>query len=367
MTPAQAAKYAEMRYNPNVLKDNYKPFAGLDWFRNPDVSVEVMGIDPRSQSIVLTYEKWENPFDNVDYQDITNKYTGDCPPFLSLDCGGCLSTVPDIERVPVKYDSQYKIGASWCPELKSMTISDLETQFNKRMNDFKTVSAVIAWNKLICEAIANPAKTIGREGESFSEHYIEAGDARVEGVDTLTDVITYFDAYFNGEYRIFADRAFEKDIVASGMSTIHTYDKTGIPSAAPQDDELIQGGWKPMPAVPEGLWGHQIYIAPDFKGLYTGAAANPAGVNKHPFLSPDGTRYYVLFATQRSFFTGVMPVGEGHYYPVCNDGYESISKRWLSFNKILFPEEVFVVSFKRNITQYKPAAGGGAGEGGAGA
>lgn len=352
-----------MRYNPNILKHNYKPFGGLDWFSNPDVSVELMGVDPRSQSIVLTYETYENVFDNVDYQDVSKQYTEGCPPRLNLACGGCLSTVSEPTRVEVRYDAQMKIGASWCPELQSMTIGTLEQQFNKRMNDFKIVQAVMGWNKLICEAKANPANTVGRDAELWTKHYIDdAGDARVTGVKVLTDVISYFQAYFGESFRIFADRQFEKDIVASGESTLHTYDKTGIPSAAPQDDVLVQGGWRPISALPEGLWGQQIYIAPDFISFYGGQGATPAAVNRNPFLNEDGSKYYVLFATQRSFYTGVVPVGDAHYYATCeNNGYESISKRWLTFNKVLFPEEVFLIAFDRHVE----VAGGDQGNGAA--
>lgn len=350
LSPAQATNYMEMMYNPNILKDNYKPYAGLEWFSNPDVSVEMMGIDPRSQSVVLTYEKYENPFDNVEYKDVSSLYTGTCPPKLNLGCGGCMSTVSEPERVEVRYDAQMRVGVSWCPELKSLTIGDLDSQMQKRLRDFQIVSGVMAWNALICEATTNPANTIGQEAEIFPKHFIEdGGDARVDGIDLITAVTSYFDAYFGENYRIFAERNFEKDIVASGSSTLHQFDKTGIPSAAPQDDVLVQGGWRPIRALPEGLWGHQIYIAPDFISFYQGAGAKPASVNTNPFLNADGTKYYVLFATQRSFYTGVVFVGDGHYYPVCSDGIESISKRWLSFNKILFPEEVFVIAFTRNV------------------
>lgn len=349
LSPAQATNYMEMMYNPNILKDNYKPYAGLEWFSNPDVSVEMMGIDPRSQSVVLTYEKYENPFDNVEYKDVSSLYTGTCPPKLNLSCGGCMSTVSEPERIEVRYDAQMRVGVSWCPELKSLTIGDLDSQMQKRLRDFQIVSGVMAWNALICEATTSPANTVGQEAEIFPKHFIaDGGDARVDGIDLITAVTSYFDAYFGESYRIFAERNFEKDIVASGSSTLHQFDKTGIPSAAPQDDVLVQGGWRPIRALPEGLWGHQIYIAPDFISFYQGAGAKPASVNTNPFLNADGTKYYVLFATQRSFYTGVVFVGDGHYYPVCSDGVESISKRWLSFNKILFPEEVFVIAFDRH-------------------
>lgn len=360
LTPAMAKDIMDVEYNPVFLKDNYRPYAGLDWFSNPNVSVELMGTDPRSQEVVLTYEDYQNPFDNVEYKDISTQYTGECPARLQLECGGCISTVPTYKRVTVRYDAQMRIGASWCPELKSLTLSDLDEQMTKRMNDFKIVSGVMAWNKLICEAKNSPASTVGREGETFTKHYIELNDARVEGVEAITAVISYFDAYFgDNSYRIFADRALEKDLVADALSSLHAYSENGHMSPAPQDDVLVQGGWRPIRALPNGIWGHQIYIAPDFISFYGGTGATPAAVNRNPFLSDDGSRYYVLFATQRSFYTGVVPVGDGHYYPTCENGIESVSKRWLSFNKILFPEEVLLLSFVRNKSLVDTGSNGG--------
>jgi hypothetical protein len=157
----------------------------------------------------------------------------------------------------------------------------------------------------------------------------------------MTQVIAYMKALFGSEvdYGIFAHRYFEVDMLSSG-STLHNYQNTGIPTAWGNVDQLVQGGWRPVPSLPGGLWGEKILIAPDSKYLYGG------GLNRNPFMSADGTKYYVVIASKRSFYTGVTPLMDARRFPAtCDNKYESIQEEWLGYNDILFPNEVFVIEF----------------------
>lgn len=351
LSPDDHIPLLEMKYSQNILMDRFATFQGLDWF-NPEVTpMELTNNLEIGQSLRVRFENDENPFDHVRVQDVNYKEDQTCPPQLDIDCEpGCISTAPSYRAKDIMFDKLYTVGASWCVRTERLTYGTLENRFQKSLNSARTVQSVYAWTKLICEAVANPAATlIPTDAQCFPVHYVQGGSAASNGVDVMTAVLSYMKALygqrFNTDFGIFAHRYFETDLLSVG-SSLHQYFHTGKETAAINTDRLVQGGWDTMPALPQGLWGNQVMIAPDSQYLYQDQSGTNAVRSYNPFLSPDGTKYYVLIASRRSFYTGVTPLMDMRRFPAtCDNKYESIQQEWLGFNDVLFPNEVFVIEF----------------------
>lgn len=349
LSPDDHIPLLQMKYSSKVLEDRFATFSGIDWF-NPEVTVQELTNNLEvGQSLRVRFKNHENPFNQVQVSDVEYKDGETCPPQLDLDCApGCVSTAPSWRSKDILFDKLYRVGASYCVETERLTYGELESRFQDNLRANQTVQAAHAWNQLICKAVANPANTlIPTDAECFPVHYIEGGSAATSGYDILTQVIAYMKAVFGNaggvDFGIFAHRYLELDLLGSA-SSLHNYSNTGIPTAWGNVDQLVQGGWKPMPALPGGLWGEKFLIAPDSVDLYVGSGAGARNYN--PFISADGSKYYVVIASRRAFYTGITPLMDMRRFPAtCDNKYESIQQSFLGFNDILFPNEIFVIAF----------------------
>lgn len=354
LSPDDHIPLLQMKYNATILEDRFATFSGINWFA-PEVTVQELTNNLEvGQSLRVRFKNHENPFNQVQVSDVDYKDGQTCPPQLDIDCApGCISTKPSWRSKDILFDKLYRVGASYCVETERLTYGELESRFQENLAANQTVQAAHAWNQLICKSVANPATTlIPTDRACFPVHYIEAGSAVTNGYDVLTQVIAYMKAVFGNsgatggapvDYAIFAHRYLEIDLLG-GSSTLHNYQATGIPTAWGNVDALVQGGWTPMPALPGGLWGQKILIAPDSVDLYTGSGANARNYN--PFISADGSKYYVVLASKRSFYTGITPLMDMRRFPAtCDNKNESIQESFLGFNDVLFPNEVFVIAF----------------------
>lgn len=364
LSPEDHIPLMEMKYNNRVLQDRFATFMGLNWF-SPEVAVEELTNRLEiGQSLRVRFENDESPFDHVQVQDVEYDEDQSCPPKLNVNCDpGCISTAPSWRYKDILFDKIYTVGATWCVRTERLTYGTLESRFQKSLDNARTVQAVYAWTKLICEAVANPAQTlIPTDAQCFPVHYVQGGSAAQNGVDVMTAVLSYMQALYGERFRtdfgIFAHRYFETDMLSVG-SNLHQYNNTGIQTAAINADRLTQGGWRPMPALDQGLWGHQVLIAPDSKYLYKTETGADAVTSYNPFLSPDGTKYYVLIASRRSFYTGVTPLMDMTRFPAtCDNKNESLQQEWLGFNDVLFPNELFVIEFDVDCLATGPTSPG---------
>ena len=334
----------KMKYSSAILEQCIDGWAGLDWFQ-PEVQTSELTNDfNMGHSLRIRYKEHENPFDSVLVEDVTYAAGEDCPHRLDEACTpGCISTGSSWRVKDVLYDKKFRTGASWCVETESLTYGDLESRFTENVEKTRTVISINSWSKLICDAIAAPHATeIPTDAACFPTHFYQAGLASVNAVDILKKVTSYLKTRCQGtEMAIFTHRYFEQDM--TDCDAFCSYEKTGVSTPAAQVDSLVQGGWSMMPSLPRGIWGKGIMIAPDSVDLYRG------GVNYNPFLNDDGTKYYMLIASKRSFFTGVTPLMDMKFFPAtCDNKNEAIQQTWLTFNCILFPEEVFVLEFDVN-------------------
>lgn len=367
LSPDDHIPLLQMKYSANILEDKFASFAGLDYFQPEVQQMELTGDLKHSQSLIVRFKNHDNPFNHVEISDVVYKSDQSCPPQIDFQCTpGCISTAPSWRQKEIRFDKYYRVGAQWCTLLEDVTYETLDERMRESLEDQKKVQGILAWNYLICQSIANPAKTLNPiDAKCFPVHYIDGGSAAANAYPLLGQVIGYMKAMFGGttDFAILTNRFFEQDII-SADSSAHNYANTGIPTDWGTKTALIQGGWRPMAPFGGRLWGEQILIAPDSVDFY-GKTSDGKAINYNPFVNDDLTKYYMVIVSRRAFYTGVVPFGpQQHYLPTCENKYESLEQWFLGYNDILFPNEVFVIAFDLNCPEgTKPGTtGSGTGE-----
>lgn len=361
LSPEDHIPLLQVKYSRAILEEKFNTFAGINWF-NPEVKpLELTGDLKVGQTLIVRYKNPQSPFDLVNVSDVKYKDDVTCPPMLDLECTpGCISTVPSWRNKEICFDKLYRIGASWCVETERLTYGSLDERFRESVEANAKVQGIFAWNAFMCQAITAAQSTqtlIPTDAACFPTHYYYAGSAVANGYEVLSQVIAYMKTVFGmADYAIFAHRYFESDMVAPG-ATIYNFGMSTANAnagATTVNVELVQGGWKPMGVLGGKLFGETVYIAPDTIWFYnptinttTGAITPGEAANSfNPFLSADGTKYYVVIASRRSFLTGVTPLMDATRFPAtCDNKYESLQASFLGFNDLLFPREVFVIAF----------------------
>lgn len=373
LSPDDHIPLLQVKYSNKILEDKFATFAGINYF-NPEVEqMELVGDLKVGQSLIVRYKNPQSPFDLVNVSDVTYKEGQTCPPQLDLDCTpGCISTVPSWRTKEIRFDKLYRVGASWCVETERLTYETLDERFRESVEANTQIQGIFAWNAFMCQAITAAQATdtlIPTDAACFPKHYYYAGSATANGYEVLSQVLAYMKTVFGlSEYAIFAHRYFESDMVAPGATI---YNQFGVSTANANagattvNVELTQGGWKPMGVLGGKLFGETVYLAPDNIWFYnptintaTGAITPGAAANSfNPFLSADGSKYYVVIASRRSFYTGVTPLMDATRFPAtCDNKYESLQESFLGFNDLLFPREVFVIAF--DVECYNPVTPG---------
>lgn len=365
LSPDDHIPLLQVKYSQAILQDKFADFAGINWF-NPEVKpMELTGDLKVGQSLIVRYKNPQNPFDFVNVSDVTYKEGQTCPAQIDLECTeGCISTVPSWRSKEIRFDKLYRIGASWCVETERLTYGDLDERFRESVEANNKVQGIFAWNAFMCQAITaaqNTATLIPTDAACFPTHYYYAGSAVANGYEVLSQVLAYMKTvYGDADYGILAHRYFESDMVAPGATIYNQFGYSTANAnagATTVNVPLVQGGWKPMGVLGGKLFGETINIAPDNIWFYnptvntgTGAiAAGEAANSLNPFLSADGTKYYVVITSRRAFLTGVVPLMDATRFPAtCESKYESLQASFLGFNDLLFPREVFVLAFDVN-------------------
>lgn len=351
LDPANHLPLMKMVYSDNILESKFAEAGALNVF-NPEVeaigSKEDLAI---SQSIRIRFKNYRNPFTSVGIKEVQYADDETCPPRMEVDCApGCISTENEWRYEDVRFKNEFQVGVTWCVKQKKLLFQDAEQKFSESIEDSKTVFSTVGWSEFVCQAIDNPAPTLLPRFQSvFPTHYFDAGSA--DRYTTMTNVFNYMKRVFQGrwdsEFFVIADPQFELDMLTVQNNDWHQYNKTGIPTAQGNVDLFVAGGFRPMPALPK-LWGSAILIAPDTVSYYPGAGAL-SGANLNPFQNADGSKYYVVIGSRRSFYHGTVPLMDKTYFPpTCAGGEEAIQQVWMSYYKLLFNEEVFVVAFDQD-------------------
>lgn len=346
LNPATHLPLMEMMYSNNILEQKFASAGALNFFQ-PEVDDSWKNDLAIHQSLRVKYKNYRNPFNNVGVTEVTYDEAQSCPPVMDDQCDtGCISTENTWSTIDVKFKNKFRVGVTWCVESEKLLFQDAESRFNESIEDGSKVQATVGWSELICNAIAAPATTLLPSFASVSAtHYFDANTA--DPYDTMTKVINYMQRVYQGrwdsEFMILADPGFELEILAT-QSNLHNYNSTGVQTTNGNVDTFVAGGFRPMIALPR-LWGKPVMIAPDVVDYYPTSGVL-SGNNLNPFQNANGTKYYVVIVSKRAFFHGAVTLMDKKYFPAtCNNKNDSIQQTWLSFYKILFPNEIFVVAF----------------------
>lgn len=347
LDPATHLPLMEMTYSNNVLEERFAKAGGLNFF-NPEVDGSWKNDLAIHQSIRIRFKNYRNPFTSVGVSAVAYEDGQTCPPVIDGTCDtGCISTENSWRYEDVKYKNKFRVGVSWCVETEKLLYQDAESRFSESIDDGEQVQSTVGWSELVTQAVAAPATTLLPKFQAeFPTHYFDAASA--DQYTVLTKVFNYMKRVYQGrwdsEFVVLADPQLELDLADPGTSDWHRYDKTGIPSAQSNVDTFVAGGWAPMQLLPKH-WGKAILMAPDVVGYYPTAGAL-AGSNLNPFQNADGSKYYVVIVSKRAYFHGAVSLMDKKYFPAtCDNKNDSIQQTWMSFYKILFPNEVFVVAF----------------------
>lgn len=345
LDPATHLPLMKMQYADPVLEDKFAKAGALNFFQ-PEVDTTWRNSPSISQSIRLRYKDYQNPFDVVGVKPVEYKDGVSCPAQLDVDCGTCISTENSWRYADVLYKNEFQVGIQWCVKQEKLLYQDAESRWNESVEAATTVQSTVGWSELICQAIDEAATTLLPAFRNvFPTHYFDAGSA--DQYDTLTQVFNYmkrvYGGRFNSDFVIVAHPQLELDL-ANINSNWHQYDKTGIPTAQANTDVFVAGGFSPMTLLPRN-WGHPILIAPDVVDWHP-STGSLSGSNLSPFENADGSKYYVVIVSKRAYFHGAITLMDKTYFPPnCADGKESIQQVWMSYYKLLFPKEIFVVAF----------------------
>lgn len=349
LNPAQHLPLMEMQYSNAVLEEKFATAGALNFF-SPEVDTNWKNSPDISQSIRIRFKNYQNPFNIVGVSEVTYDDEESCPPVMDDQCDpGCIGTQNSWRYEDVLYKNKFRVGVRWCVESEKLLYQDGESRFEESIEAGRQVQSTVGWSELICQAIADPATTLLPAFQGiFPTHYFDAGDA--DQYDTLTLVFNYmkrvYQARWNNEFAILADPQLELDLL-SHSGEMHAYDKTGIATANGNVDTFTAGGWAPMPAIPK-LWGKPIMIAPDTVSYYPTSGAL-SGSNLNPFQNADGSKYYVVVVSKRAYFHGAITLMDKKHFPAtCDNKYDAIQQTWLSYYKVLFPNEIFVVAFNQD-------------------
>lgn len=346
LDPATHLPLMEMVYSNAILEEKFQSAGALNFF-SPEVDDRWKNDLSIHQSLRIRYKNYRNPFNNVGISAIEYQDGETCPPVMEDQCDpGCVSSENAWRSTDVLFKNKFRVGVSWCVESEKLLYQDGEQRFNESIEDGQKVQSTVGWSELVCQAIATPATTLLPHFQAiFPTHYFDAAGA--DPYNTLTQVFNYMKRVFgprwNSEFVVIADPQLELDL-ASTISEWHQYDKTGIPTAQANTDIFVAGGFTPMNLLPK-MWGKPIMIAPDVVDYYpTTGSLN--GDNLNPFQNASGSKYYVVIVSKRAYFHGAVSLMDKKYFPAtCDNKYDSIQQTWLSFYKLLFPNEIFVVAF----------------------
>ena len=176
-------------------------------------------------------------------------------------------------------------------------------------------------------------------------NYLDAGSA--DFYETASNVFNYmrraFGPRFKNEFIVTIHPDLALDIEVN-HSDLLSYDKTGIRADWLNVDQSAFGTFDVLPSLPR--WrGLTLLIAPDDIAFHNGT---PGGANFSPWENADGTKVRMIIASRRSFFTKTIQLMDKRVFPATVENpIESMVEIWIGGDKLLFPEETFLVEFDR--------------------
>lgn len=334
------APVMEHKFAQHLLISAFNPEIEDGWMNNLSVS----------HSARLTYKKWMNPLQRVRVNELSYKSGVECPKQLDIDCvippAGPLN---EYEQCDVDFKFEYSIRVDTCVKTRRLTLDQTEKEWAEDVDAVSYRRSIDAWNALAQHIIDASAETptlipsmVSKVG---STNYFDAGAA--DFYTTASNVFNYLGRVFGNRFRsdfiitIHPDLALQ---IEQDYSDALSYDTTGIRQEWINVDQSAFGSFDILPSLPR--WrGLTVLIAPDDVAMHNDT---PNGDNMNPWESEDGDKVRMIIASRRSFFTKTVQLMDKTLFPATVEHpIESIVEIWIGGDKLLWPEETFLVEFDR--------------------
>ena len=350
--PAQVGPdgiYEFMRqiWTPEILEHKFAQNLLLSAFNAP---VEDGWMDNLkvSHSARITFKKWMNPLQRVRVAELSYKEDKTCPKQLDIDCvippAGVLD---EYEQVDVDFRFEYSIRVDTCVKTKKITLGEAEQNYAEDLQAVTYRRAIDAWNSLAeqIEASGTPILIPSFTNKLGDANYFDAADA--DFYETASNVFNYMRRVFGPRFKsdflitIHPDLALDLEV---NHSELLSYDKTGIVQDWLNVDQSAFGTFDMLPSLPR--WrGLNILIAPDDVAFHNGT---PGAANFSPWENEDGTKVRMIIASRRSFWTKTIQLMDKTIFPATVENpVESMVEIWIGGDKLIYPEETFLVEFNR--------------------
>lgn len=330
----------ETKYNDRIIQCKFAEIVTMKGYFNAPVT-NLFNNLKESREIIIKFEKYRKPSERVSQFAVNETPGQTCPHDIDIPCSTeCNTTKPEYETCNVLPDGGFRVGVSECIRTKKLSMFDAEKELAENIDAAGTLIEVDAWNRLICEVVANPVALPEMGLTCVKETYHDFAGAPIYAA--LSQAIFDLKRVYRGQLTLFAHPFLEALLLGPG-SDLHQYNSSGIPTAWGNADVYSNFDYRKMPAIPQ-LWGADLVIVNDSPDYYE--VAGP-GTNMHPFLSEDGTKFYVVFADKGAYYYDSMPLQDEVMYfgPQCDNTTQSWVKEWLTYHKLLCPEKVVVLAF----------------------
>ena len=352
--PAQVGPdgiYEFMRqiWTPEILEHKFAQNLLLSAFNAP---VEDGWMDNLkvSHSARITFKKWMNPLQRVRVAELSYKEDKTCPKQLDIDCvippAGVLD---EYEQVDVDFRFEYSIRVDTCVKTKKITLGEAEQNYAEDLQAVTYRRAIDAWNSLAEQIVdsQSPVLIPAFTTRLGTTNYLDAADA--DFYETASNVFNYMRRVFGPRFKsdflitIHPDLALDIEV---NHSELLSYDKTGIVQDWLNVDQSAFGTFDMLPSLPR--WrGLNILIAPDDVAFHNGT---PGAGNFSPWENEDGTKVRMIIASRRSFWTKTIQLMDKTIFPATVDNpVESMVEIWIGGDKLIYPEETFLVEFNRPV------------------
>lgn len=348
------AIYELMRqvWTPEILEHKFAQNL-LIWVFNAPISDDWMNNLSKSHSARITFKKWMNPLQRVRVAELSYIDGKECPKQLDLNCEiPPAGPLDEYETVDVDFKFEYSIRADLCVKNIKFYPGQVEEQYAEDLQAVAYRRALDAWNSLAEQIIASESPVlipsmVDKVGST--NHLVVSADSTDSFYTTASNVFNYMRRAFGPRFKsdfiitIHPDLALE---IEQDFSQALSYDTTGIRQEWINVDQSAFGTFDVLPSLPR--WrGITVLIAPDDVAMHNGT---PGGRNMNPWEGEaDGDETVrMIIASKRSFWTKTIQIMDKRIFPATVENpVESMVEIWAGGDKLIYPEETFLVDFVR--------------------
>ena len=348
------AIYELMRqvWTPEILEHKFAQNLLISVFNAP-VDDSWMNNLRESHSARITFKKWMNPLQRVRVAELSYVAGKECPKQLELNCEiPSAGPLDEYETVDVDFKFEYSIRADLCVKNIKFYPGQVEEQYREDLEAVAYRRALDAWNSLAEQIIASESPVLipsMTDKVGTTNHLIVAAGSADSFYTVASNVFNYMRRAFGPRFKtdfiitIHPDLALE---IEQDFSQALSYDTTGIRQEWLNVDQSAFGTFDVLPSLPR--WrGLTVLIAPDDVAMHNGT---PGGANMNPWEGENEEKDTVrmIIASRRSFWTKTIQIMDKRIFPATVENpVESMVEIWAGGDKLIYPEETFLVEFER--------------------